>query len=311
MNSLNDYKGPALSISGLKKVYDNGHIALKGIDLEVAQGDFFALLGPNGAGKSTTLGIVSGLVNKSEGEVKLFGLDIEGDWYEAKRLLGVVPQEINFNQFEKVQDIVMTQAGYYGLNKNQARVQSEKYLKALDLWEKRDDQARMLSGGMKRRLMIARALVHDPRLLILDEPTAGVDIELRLSMWEYLQRLNTEFATTIILTTHYLEEAESLCHNIAIINQGNIVKNTSMRALLEELHKQTFVVELQRAYPARPILASLDVVWKDDQCFEVDVEKGTAINELFKIFNDAGVDVSDIGPKSNRLETLFVDAVRK
>jgi ABC-2 type transport system ATP-binding protein len=254
MNSLNDYKGPALSISGLKKVYDNGHIALKGIDLEVAQGDFFALLGPNGAGKSTTLGIVSGLVNKSEGEVKLFGLDIEGDWYEAKRLLGVVPQEINFNQFEKVQDIVMTQAGYYGLNKKQARVQSEKYLKALDLWEKRDDQARMLSGGMKRRLMIARALVHDPRLLILDEPTAGVDIELRLSMWEYLQRLNTEFATTIILTTHYLEEAESLCHNIAIINQGNIVKNTSMRALLEELHKQTFVVELQRAYPARPTI---------------------------------------------------------
>jgi len=311
MSSLNDYTGPALSISGLKKVYDNGHVALKGIDLEVAQGDFFALLGPNGAGKSTTLGIVSGLVNKSEGSVTLFGLDIEGDWYDAKRLLGVVPQEFNFNQFEKVQDIVVTQAGYYGLNKKQAIIQSEKYLKALDLWEKRNVQSRMLSGGMKRRLMIARALVHNPRLLILDEPTAGVDIELRLSMWEYLQKLNTEFGTTIILTTHYLEEAESLCHNIAIIDQGNIVKNTSMRALLEELHKQTFMVELQQAYPQRPALEGLDVVWKDDQCFEVDVEKGTAINELFKVFNDAGVNVSGIRPKSNRLETLFVNAVRK
>lgn len=311
MSSLNDYTGPALSISGLKKVYDNGHVALKGIDLEVAQGDFFALLGPNGAGKSTTLGIVSGLVNKSEGSVTLFGLDIEGDWYDAKRLLGVVPQEFNFNQFEKVQDIVVTQAGYYGLNKKQAIIQSEKYLKALDLWEKRNVQSRMLSGGMKRRLMIARALVHNPRLLILDEPTAGVDIELRLSMWEYLQKLNTEFGTTIILTTHYLEEAESLCHNIAIIDQGNIVKNTSMRALLEELHKQTFIVELQQAYPQRPALEGLDVVWKDDQCFEVDVEKGTAINELFKVFNDAGVNVSGIRPKSNRLETLFVNAVRK
>lgn len=311
MSSLNDYTGPALSISGLKKVYDNGHVALKGIDLEVAQGDFFALLGPNGAGKSTTLGIVSGLVNKSEGSVTLFGLDIEGDWYDAKRLLGVVPQEFNFNQFEKVQDIVVTQAGYYGLNKKQAIIQSEKYLKALDLWEKRNVQSRMLSGGMKRRLMIARALVHNPRLLILDEPTAGVDIELRLSMWEYLQKLNTEFGTTIILTTHYLEEAESLCHNIAIIDQGNIVKNTSMRALLEELHKQTFMVELQQAYPQRPALEGLDVVWKDDQCFEVDVEKGIAINELFKVFNDAGVNVSGIRPKSNRLETLFVNAVRK
>jgi ABC-2 type transport system ATP-binding protein len=311
MSSLNDYKGPALSIAGLKKVYDNGHIALKGIDLEVSQGDFFALLGPNGAGKSTTLGIVSGLVNKSEGQVKLFGLDIEGDWYEAKRLLGVVPQEFNFNQFEKVQDIVITQAGYYGLSKKHASEQSEKYLKALDLWEKRDVPSRMLSGGMKRRLMIARALVHDPKLLILDEPTAGVDIELRLSMWDYLQKLNTEFGTTIILTTHYLEEAESLCHNIAIINQGDIVKNTSMRALLEELHKQTFVVELQQAYPARPVLADLDVTWKDDQCFEVDVEKGTAINELFTVFNQAGLDVSGIRPKSNRLEALFVDAVRK
>ncbi|NVK37934.1 MAG: ABC transporter ATP-binding protein [Gammaproteobacteria bacterium] len=311
MSSLNDYKGPALSITGLKKVYESGHVALKGIDLEVSQGDFFALLGPNGAGKSTTLGIVSGLVNKTEGQVKLFGLDIEGDWYSAKRLLGVVPQEFNFNQFEKVQDIVVTQAGYYGLPKKQALLQSEKYLKALDLWEKRDVPSRMLSGGMKRRLMIARALVHDPKLLILDEPTAGVDIELRLSMWQYLEKLNKELGTTIILTTHYLEEAESLCHNIAIINKGEIVKNTSKRALLQELHKQTFVVELAQAYPDQPNFDGLDIAWQDERCLEVDVEKGTAINELFTVFNDQNIQVSGIRPKSNRLETLFVDAVRK
>jgi len=311
MSSLHDYIGPALSITGLKKVYDNGHVALKGIDLEVAQGDFFALLGPNGAGKSTTLGIVSGLVNKTEGQVKLFGLDIEGDWYQAKRLLGVVPQEFNFNQFEKVQDIVITQAGYYGMPTKQAQIESDKYLKALDLWEKRDVPSRMLSGGMKRRLMIARALVHNPKLLILDEPTAGVDIELRHSMWEYLVKLNKEFGTTIILTTHYLEEAESLCHNIAIINNGEIVKNTSKRALLEELHKQTFVVELAQAYTQRPQLNGLDASWMDDQCIEVEVEKGTAINELFTVFNSMDIQVSGIRPKSNRLETLFVDAVRK
>lgn len=311
MSSLQDYKGPALSITGLKKVYENGHEALKGIDLEVTQGDFFALLGPNGAGKSTTLGIVSGLVNKTQGLVKLFGLDIEGDWYQAKRLLGVVPQEFNFNQFEKVEDIVITQAGYYGMPTKQAKIESDKYLKALDLWEKRDVPSRMLSGGMKRRLMIARALVHNPKLLILDEPTAGVDIELRHSMWEYLVKLNKEFGTTIILTTHYLEEAESLCHNIAIINNGEIVKNTSKRALLEELHKQTFVVELAQAYSQRPQLRSLDATWVDDQCIEVEVEKGTAINELFSVFNEMDIQVSGIRPKSNRLETLFVDAVRK
>lgn len=311
MSSLNDYQGPALSITGLKKVYENGYVALKGIDLEVAQGDFFALLGPNGAGKSTTLGIVSGLVNKTQGQVKLFGLDIEGDWYAAKRLLGVVPQEFNFNQFEKVQDIVVTQAGYYGMPKKQAQAECDKYLKALDLWDKRDVPSRMLSGGMKRRLMIARALVHNPKLLILDEPTAGVDIELRHSMWEYLVKLNKQFGTTVILTTHYLEEAESLCHNIAIINHGEIIKNTSKRALLEELHKQTFVVELAKPYPQRPALQGLDVSWQDDQCFDVDVEKGTAINDLFSVFNEKGICVNGIRPKSNRLETLFVDAVRK
>lgn len=311
MSLLDNYTGPALSITGLHKVYDNGHVALKGIDLEVAQGDFFALLGPNGAGKSTTLGIVSGLVNKSSGTVKLFGLDIEGDVYAAKRLLGVVPQEFNFNQFEKVQDIVITQAGYYGIPVKEAKLRAEKYLKALDLWEKRDQQSRMLSGGMKRRLMIARALVHDPKLLILDEPTAGVDIELRLSMWTYLQKLNKEFSTTIILTTHYLEEAESLCNNIAIINEGDIVINTSMKSLLQQIDRQTFMVDLAREYPAQPNIGDLCVRWIDHSCFEVDVEQGTAINDLFVAFNQEGILVSGIRPKSNRLETLFVDAVRK
>jgi ABC-2 type transport system ATP-binding protein len=309
MSELETYSGPALKISNLKKIYGNGFEALKGIDLEVSQGDFFALLGPNGAGKSTTLGIVSGLLNKTQGGVEVYGRDIEGDWYDAKRLLGVVPQEFNFNQFEKVQDIVITQAGYYGMAAKEARQQSEKYLKALDLWDKRDVQSRMLSGGMKRRLMIARALVHNPKLLILDEPTAGVDIELRHSMWEYLVKLNQDEGTTIILTTHYLEEAESLCENIAIINHGEIVKNTSMRALLQELHKQTLVVELAKEYSARPQLDALEARWQDDHCFEVDVEKGTAINELFDTFNKAGISVSGIRPKSNRLETLFVDAV--
>jgi len=311
MSVLTDYTGPALKISALSKTYDNGFQALKAIDLEVKQGDFFALLGPNGAGKSTTLGIVSGLVNKSQGSVSVYGRDIEGDWFDAKRLLGVVPQEFNFNQFEKVQDIVITQAGYYGISVSLAKERTEKYLKALDLWEKRDVPSRMLSGGMKRRLMIARALVHEPKLLILDEPTAGVDIELRLSMWEYLVKLNKEEGTTIILTTHYLEEAESLCENIAIINQGEIVKNTSMKSLLQELHKQTLVVDLAQANSARPVLSSLDARWMDDSCFEVDVEKGTAINDLFTVFNDQGLSISGIRPKSNRLETLFVNAVRK
>ena len=273
--------------------------------------EIFALLGPNGAGKSTTLGIVSGLVNKTSGSVSVYGRDIEGDWFDAKRLLGVVPQEFNFNQFEKVQDIVITQAGYYGIPLALAKERTEKYLKALDIWDKRDVQSRTLSGGMKRRLMIARALVHNPKLLILDEPTAGVDIELRLSMWEYLVKLNKEEGTTIILTTHYLEEAESLCENIAIINQGEIVKNTSMKALLQELHKQTLVVDLAQANSERPVLSSLDARWMDDSCFEVDVEKGTAINDLFNVFNDEGLSISGIRPKSNRLETLFVDAVRK
>ncbi|MEY8248994.1 MAG: ABC transporter ATP-binding protein [Bermanella sp.] len=315
MSLLENYSGPALSISGLGKVYGNGFVALKDINLQVAQGDFFALLGPNGAGKSTTLGIVSGLVNKSQGQVSLFGHTLDGDGggdvYAAKRLLGVVPQEFNFNQFEKVQDIVITQAGYYGIPYQQAKRRSEKYLKALGLWDKRDIPSRMLSGGMKRRLMIARALVHDPRVLILDEPTAGVDIELRQSMWHYLKQLNEQEGVTIILTTHYLEEAESLCKNIAIINHGVIVKNTSTRALLQELQQQTLVVDLIQPYPQRPKLTSVPLHWLDDSCFEVEVKKGVAINELFQAFSQANLLVSSIRPKSNRLETLFVDLVRK
>jgi len=311
MSLLENYSGPALSISGLGKVYDNGFVALKDINLQVDQGDFFALLGPNGAGKSTTLGIVSGLVNKTQGNVSLFGLDIDGDVYAAKRLLGVVPQEFNFNQFEKVQDIVITQAGYYGIKVKEARVRSEKYLKALGLWDKRDVPSRMLSGGMKRRLMIARALVHGPQILILDEPTAGVDIELRQSMWRYLKQLNEEEGVTIILTTHYLEEAESLCKSIAIRNHGGRVKNTSTRELLQELHKQTLVVDLIQPYAKRPKLESLQLNWLDDSCCEVDVNKGTAINELFRVFNQANISVNSIRPKANRLETLFVDLVRK
>ncbi len=311
MSLIENYSGPALSISGLGKVYDNGFVALKDVNLQVNQGDFFALLGPNGAGKSTTLGIVSGLVNKTQGKVSLLGLDLDGDIYAAKRLLGVVPQEFNFNQFEKVRDIVVTQAGYYGIEKKEAGVRADKYLKALGLWDKRDVPSRMLSGGMKRRLMIARALVHGPKVLILDEPTAGVDIELRQSMWLYLQKLNEEEGVTIILTTHYLEEAESLCKNIAIINHGEIVKNTSTKELLQELHTQTLVVDLIQAYPVRPDLKALTVTWVDDSCFEVEVNKGTAINELFEVFNDAEISVSSIRPKSNRLETLFVDLVRK
>lgn len=315
MSLLENYSGPALSISGLGKVYGNGFVALKDINLQVAQGDFFALLGPNGAGKSTTLGIVSGLVNKSQGQVSLFGHTLDGDGggdvYAAKRLLGVVPQEFNFNQFEKVQDIVITQAGYYGIPYQQAKRRSEKYLKALGLWDKRDIPSRMLSGGMKRRLMIARALVHDPRVLILDEPTAGVDIELRQGMWHYLKQLNEQEGVTIILTTHYLEEAESLCKNIAIINHGVIVKNTSTRALLQELQQQTLVVDLIQPYPQRPKLTSVPLHWLDDSCFEVEVKKGVAINELFQAFSQANLLVSSIRPKSNRLETLFVDLVRK
>lgn len=254
----------ALSIRQLTKTYGNGFQALKGIDLDVAEGDFFALLGPNGAGKSTTIGILSTLVNKSGGTVNVFGHDLDRDPSGLKRCLGVVPQEFNFNQFEKAFDILVTQAGYYGIPAKIAKERAERYLNQLGLWDKRDVSSRMLSGGMKRRLMIARALIHQPRLLILDEPTAGVDIELRRSMWSFLTELNRE-GITIILTTHYLEEAEQLCRNIGIIDHGQIVKNTSMRELLSQLHVETFLLDLKESQLVAPELGSYPAQLIDHQ----------------------------------------------
>jgi ABC-2 type transport system ATP-binding protein len=299
----------ALSIRGLKKVYGNGFVALKGIDLDVEQGDFFALLGPNGAGKSTTLGIVSSLVNKSEGSVSIFGVDVDKDFSTAKRFLGVVPQEFNFNQFEKVEDIILSQAGYYGIHRAEAKIRAEQFLKELGLWDKRDNAARMLSGGMKRRLMIARALIHKPRLLILDEPTAGVDIELRRSMWEFIKKINREEGTTIILTTHYLEEAESLCRNIAIIDQGEIVKNTSIKALLAQLNTEVFIMDTSEVMVEAPQVESFETTLIDEHSFEVIMQRGQHLNEVFTRLNAIGVNISSMRTKSNRLEELFVELV--
>jgi len=299
----------ALSLRGLAKTYANGHAALKGIDLEVAEGDFFALLGPNGAGKSTTIGVICSLVRKSGGQVEIFGTDIDRDFAGAKRHLGVVPQEFNFNHFEKVGDILATQAGYYGLTLRLARERAEKYLRKLDLWEKRNQSARMLSGGMKRRLMIARALVHEPRLLILDEPTAGVDIELRRSMWAFLQEINRA-GTTIILTTHYLEEAESLCRNIAIIDNGQIIENTSMKKLLRQLHTEVFVLDVSEELAEVPLLQGFPVNRVDTHTLEVTVERGQSLNELFAQLSARGLQVGSMRNKANRLEELFVGLLR-
>ena len=300
----------ALSIKDLRKVYGNSFEALKGISFDVKQGDFFALLGPNGAGKSTTLGIVSSLVNKSSGQISVFGYDLDTDITNAKRCLGVVPQEFNFNMFEKVGDIVRTQAGYYGIPPAQAKERAEYYLRKLGLWEKQNDRARMLSGGMKRRLMIARALVHEPKLLILDEPTAGVDIELRRSMWAFLQEINAA-GTTIILTTHYLEEAESLCKNIAIIDHGVIVQNTSMKALLSQLNTETFILDLEEDIAELPHIEGYKVRLEDAHTLVVDVEKSMGINDLFKQLSVHNIEVSSMRNKSNRLEELFVSIVEK
>lgn len=300
----------ALEIAGLTKTYGDGFQALKGIDLTVREGDFFALLGPNGAGKSTTLGIVCSLVNKSAGTVKVFGHDIDTDLSAAKVNLGVVPQEFNFNQFEKVFDIVTTQAGYYGIPLRQARVSAEKYLRKLGLWDKRDTPARMLSGGMKRRLMIARALVHEPRLLILDEPTAGVDIELRRSMWAFLEEINRE-GTTIILTTHYLEEAEALCRNIAIIDHGLILRNTSKRELLQQLHVETFVLDTAEPLEGAPGLDGFVTRLDDEGALEVDVEKGQSLNRVFIELEGLGIRVVSMRTKANRLEELFIRMVEE
>lgn len=298
----------AISIKNLRKTYDNGFEALKGISLEVEQGDFFALLGPNGAGKSTTIGVISTLVNRSAGEVEVFGRNVDTHVYETKLDLGVVPQEVNFNLFERVEDIVITQAGYYGLPRTLAKERSDKYLRQLGLWDKRRDRSRSLSGGMKRRLMIARALVHEPRLLILDEPTAGVDIELRRSMWDFLIELNGQ-GTTIILTTHYLEEAEQLCRNIAIIDKGAIVENTSMKSLLAEIDSQVFVLDVLKADlpKAALCLKGFDARTLDDQSIEVTVRRGGSINAVFAQLENAGMVVTSMRNKTNRLEQLFIN----
>ncbi|MEW5250325.1 ABC transporter ATP-binding protein [Microbulbifer sp. 2201CG32-9] len=295
----------ALSISNLEKTYDNGFRALNGISFEVKPGDFFALLGPNGAGKSTTIGIICSLVRKTAGSVAIFGVDIDRDFARAKQLLGVVPQEFNFSQFEKVFDIVCTQGGFYGMSRKLAQERTKKYLQQLGLWEKRDTQARMLSGGMKRRLMIARALIHEPKLLILDEPTAGVDIELRRSMWAFLQEINAG-GTTIILTTHYLEEAESLCRNIAIIDRGDIVENTSIKSLLKTLSRETFILDIRDAMPTCPDLGGFEGWLKDEHCLEVTVAKGQSLNDLFTRLGEQGVAVVSMRNRANRLEELFV-----
>ncbi|MDQ0126453.1 ABC-2 type transport system ATP-binding protein [Pseudomonas lini] len=300
----------ALSIRQLTKTYGNGFQALSGIDLDVAEGDFFALLGPNGAGKSTTIGILSTLVNKTSGTVNIFGNDLDKNPAQLKRSIGVVPQEFNFNQFEKTFDIVVTQAGYYGIPPKIAKERAEQYLTQLGLWDKRDVPSRSLSGGMKRRLMIARALVHEPRLLILDEPTAGVDIELRRSMWTFLTELNKK-GITIILTTHYLEEAEQLCRNIGIIDHGTIVENTSMKQLLGQLHVETFLLDIKNDLKVAPQLLGYATRLLDSHTLEVQVDKTMGITALFTQLALQNIEVLSLRNKTNRLEELFVSLVEK
>ena len=298
----------ALQIQDLKKTYSSGLEALKGLDLQVEQGDFFALLGPNGAGKSTTIGIICSLIKKSSGNVRVFDVDIDKNFSKAKQFLGVVPQEFNFNVFEKVRDILLNQAGYYGLPRSLALSRSEKYLKRLGLWEKRSVSSRELSGGMKRRLMIARALIHEPDLLILDEPTAGVDIELRRSMWEFLQDINDQ-GTTIILTTHYLEEAESLCRNVAIIDHGEIVANTSIKDLLKQLSKEKFILDARGKIDTSINIEGYEYQIVDDNCIEVVIDKTQSLNNFFDQLNQQKVEVVSMRNKVNRLEELFVSLV--
>lgn len=298
----------ALSIHNLTKTYANGFQALKGVSLEVEEGDFFALLGPNGAGKSTTIGIICSLVTKTSGSVQILGYDIDRDFSSAKRQIGLVPQEFNFNVFEPVEEILVNQAGYFGIDRSTGFERAEMYLKQLGLWEKRRVQARELSGGMKRRLMIARALVHQPRLLILDEPTAGVDIEIRRSMWRFLRELN-ESGTTIILTTHYLEEAESLCRNIAIIDQGELLESTSMKQLLSQLQMETFVLDLKTPVDTLPPMQHDCIRLIDETTLEADISKDRSINFLFDELSRSGIEVLSMRNKSNRLEQLFVNMV--
>jgi ABC-2 type transport system ATP-binding protein len=301
---------PALSISDLHKTYKSGLVALKGVSLDVKQGEFFGLLGPNGAGKTTTIGIVTSLVNKSGGTVRIFDIDIDEDFSAAKRLIGVVPQEFNFSIFEKVQDIVCQQAGYYGIARDEALVRSEKYLKKLGLWDKRNVAAKELSGGMKRRLMIARGLVHEPELLILDEPTAGVDVELRRGMWDFLVELN-ESGRTIILTTHYLEEAEKLCNQIAIISNGQIIENTTKRELLRKLDKETFVFDTKAPVEHVIPLEHVSFMVTDKTTIEATLSKEQSLNTLFEHLNKQDIIIESMRNKSNRLEELFLEMVEE
>ena len=303
---MNEY---ALEINGLKKIYDNNVEALKGIDLKIAKGDFFALLGPNGAGKSSRSGIISSITNKTEGNIKIFGIDVDQDFPKAKSFLGVVAQEINFSQFENVEDIVITQAGYYGIPKDIAKERCKNLLEKLSLWDKRNDQARNLSGGQKRRLMIAKALVHEPKLLLLDEPTAGVDIELRREMWNFLSDINKN-GTTIILTTHYLEEAEQHCNNIAIIDEGTIVENTSMKELLSRLSIQSFVLDLQDEISELPNFSIYDLKLQDPKTLIATLTKDDDLNNLFNQLTDHGIKVKSMRNEQNRLEELFIRLIK-
>ena len=298
-------KMKALELSKLEKVYANGKTALKGIDLDIEEGDFFALLGPNGAGKSTTIGIISTLVNKTRGKVTIFGHDLDGDINGLKKCLGIVPQEINFSVFESCLDIVLNQAGYYGIKRKTALERAEKYFNALDLWDKRDDISRTLSGGFKRRLMIARALINEPRLLILDEPTAGVDVELRRSMWSFLREINKS-GTTILLTTHYLEEAETLCRNIAIIDKGTIIEHTSMRELLGKLNTETFILDLKNPIDELPETGDYLLRLVDPITIEVELNRDQHMNDLFYMLSEKSIHIRSMRNKSNRLEELFI-----
>jgi ABC-2 type transport system ATP-binding protein len=298
----------ALALRQLTKIYKNGIKALKGIDLEVAEGDFFALLGPNGAGKTTAIGIVTSLVNKTSGTVEVFGHDMDKELEVAKSCIGVVPQEMNFNMFESLYTIVVNQAGFYGIPRSLAKQRAEKYLKQLNLWDRRNSIARSLSGGMKRRLMIARALMHEPRLLILDEPTAGVDIEIRRSMWEFLRNIN-EHGTTIILTTHYLEEAENLCRNVAIIEGGRIIERDSMVNVLRKLQTEIFVLNLNESLAETPVIPGFRTMLADDHTLEVEVSKGQSLNDIFAQLSAKGIQVNSMRNKVNRLEELFIRLV--
>jgi ABC-2 type transport system ATP-binding protein len=298
----------ALSISNLKKEYQGGIQALKGIDLEVEEGDFFALLGPNGAGKSTTIGVISSLVTKTSGQVKILDIDIDENHSLAKKKLGVVGQEVNFNQFEKVGDIIRNQAGYYGLGFRKSKENAKYYMKKLDIWDKRNEQARKLSGGMKRRIMVAKALVNNPELLILDEPTAGVDIELRRSLWDFLTEINNN-GTSIILTTHYLEEAERLCRNIAIIDSGEIVENTSMQELLTRLEVETFILDLLQPINKLPEVSGFQMILENPKRIKVTVEKEQGLNAVFKSLSELGIEISSMRNETGRLEELFLGLV--